>query len=236
MQLNDVVPWGRCLKEYQEMFLLSGEDLRGKILGCGDGPASFNAEATAAGAQVVSVDPVYCFSANQIETRVNEVSHKIAQQLEENASNYIWTTFSNVEEVVSARLAAMKMFLADYETGKNEGRYIEASLPSLPFNDKQFALALCSHFLFLYSAHITVEQHIAGILELCRVAKEVRVYPLVALDGNISPHFAPVIEAVRAAGYNAETVAVPYRFQRNATEMLVIKRLELLEDVQQAQA
>jgi hypothetical protein len=75
----------------------------------------------------------------------------------------------------------------------------------------------------LYSAHITQEQHIAGVLELCRVANEVRVYPLVTLDGKPSPHLAPVIEAVVSLGYNAETVSVPYSFQRNATEMLVVK-------------
>jgi hypothetical protein len=223
MHLSEVVPWGRCLKEYKEMFSLSEVDLQGNILGCGDGPASFNAEATAAGAKVISVDPIYCFSENQIESRVNEVSHNIAQQLEENASNYIWSTFQSVEAVVSARLAAMKEFLKDYETGKKAGRYIEASLPLLPFKEKQFTLALCSHFLFLYSAHISQEQHIAGVLELCRVAKEVRVYPLVTLDGKPSPYLAPVIEAVASAGYSAETVAVPYSFQRNATEMLVVK-------------
>lgn len=220
MQLSKVVPWGRCFKE---MFSLSQADLQGNILGCGDGPASFNAEATAAGTKVISVDPIYCFSANQIESRVNEISHNIAQQLKENASNYIWSTFQNVEAVVSARLAAMKDFLKDYESGKKEGRYVEASLPLLTFKENQFTLALCSHFLFLYSEHITEEQHIAGVLELCRVTKEVRIYPLITLDGRPSPYLAPVIEAVTSAGYSAETVAVPYSFQRNATEMLVVK-------------
>ena len=223
MQLSEVVPWGRCLKEYREMFSLSQADLHGNILGCGDGPASFNAEATAAGVKVISTDPIYCFSANQIESRVNEVSHNIAQQLEENASNYIWSTFQNVEAVVGARLTAMKKFLNDYESGKKAGRYIEASLPLLPFKEKEFTLALCSHFLFLYSAQISQEQHIAGVLELCRVAREVRVYPLVTLDGKTSPNLAPVIAAVVSAGYRAETVPVPYSFQKNATEMLVLK-------------
>lgn len=35
-------PWGRSLEEYQDMFQLSKEDLKSKILGCGDGPSSFN--------------------------------------------------------------------------------------------------------------------------------------------------------------------------------------------------
>lgn len=46
MKLNEVVPWGRNLEEYKLMFNLSEADLNAKILGCADGPASFNAEMT----------------------------------------------------------------------------------------------------------------------------------------------------------------------------------------------
>jgi hypothetical protein len=46
---------------------------------------------------------------------------------------------------------------------------------------------------------------------------------LVTLDGQPSPHLAPVIHAVTATGYSAEVIAVPYSFQKNATEMLVLK-------------
>ena len=49
MKLEQVVPWGRSLAEYRAMFALSEADLQRRILGCGDGPASFNAEMTAAG-------------------------------------------------------------------------------------------------------------------------------------------------------------------------------------------
>ncbi|MEJ2690734.1 MAG: SAM-dependent methyltransferase, partial [Deltaproteobacteria bacterium] len=41
--LEKVVPWGRSFAEYAAMFALSKADLQGRILGCGDGPASFNA-------------------------------------------------------------------------------------------------------------------------------------------------------------------------------------------------
>lgn len=41
--LENIVPWGRSLDEYISMFQLSGKDLDAKILGCADGPASFNA-------------------------------------------------------------------------------------------------------------------------------------------------------------------------------------------------
>jgi hypothetical protein len=46
------------------MFSLGDRDLGLKILGCADGPASFNAEATQIGLQVVSCDPLYAFIEN----------------------------------------------------------------------------------------------------------------------------------------------------------------------------
>ena len=70
--IDEVVPWGRRLDEYRAMFDLSECDLKRRILGCGDGPASFNAELSAQGGSVVSVDPLYRFSSAAIEQRVRE--------------------------------------------------------------------------------------------------------------------------------------------------------------------
>jgi hypothetical protein len=48
------------------MFSLNPADFERKIMGCGDGSASFNAELTKRGGNITSVDPVYYFSADQI--------------------------------------------------------------------------------------------------------------------------------------------------------------------------
>ena len=60
-------------------------------------------------------------------------------------------------------MSAMQEFLGDYEEGLEEGRYVPESLPSLSFVDKQFQLALCSHFLFLYSKHLDLDFHINSV-------------------------------------------------------------------------
>ena len=60
------------------MFALTPEDLRGRILDCGAGPASFNAEATGAGHQVISCDPLYRFSADAIRRRVEETADALS--------------------------------------------------------------------------------------------------------------------------------------------------------------
>ena len=44
VRLDHIVPWGRSLDEYRLMFNLTESELGSTILGCGDGPASFNAE------------------------------------------------------------------------------------------------------------------------------------------------------------------------------------------------
>ena len=223
MELQNVVPWGRSLAEYRAMFALSYADLKKKILGCGDGPASFNAEVTAASGHIVSVDPVYAFSAEQIRGRIAEVAPTVREQLARHQAEYLWHHFSGVDEVVRVRMQAMDRFLEDYETGKSQGRYVEAALPDLPFEDQSFDLALCSHFLFLYSSQVSLQAHVAGVRELCRVAREVRIYPLVSLEGTESVHLNLVIEAVRAKGIFAQRKPVNYRFQKGAADMLVLR-------------
>src|SRR5438093_537560 len=88
-------------------------------------------------------------------------------------------------------MAAMLMFLADFDDGKDQGRYVNAELPSLSFADASFDLALCSHFLFLYSDQLDESLHRASIEELCRVARAVRIFPLVAFGGRPSPYVRP---------------------------------------------
>src|SRR5271155_4002556 len=72
--IDSVYPWGRSLAEYVEMFALSDAELRLRILGCADGPASFNSEMTARGAFVVSCDPLYQFSVEPIRGRIERTA------------------------------------------------------------------------------------------------------------------------------------------------------------------
>jgi hypothetical protein len=121
MKLNKVIPWGRSFEEYRRMFALTGDDLAGTILGCGDGPASFNAEATAFGHRVVSRDPIYAFAAVEIERRVEQCYDTVTSQVTQNPDDFVWTHFRDPEHLGKCRLAAMRRFLADFEPGKQKG-------------------------------------------------------------------------------------------------------------------
>jgi hypothetical protein len=209
------------------MFLLTGDDLHKTILGCSDGPASFNAELTKIGGKVISADPVYRFSTEEIRSRVVEVCPLIVSEVSKNRNDYVWEQIRDTDHLVQKRMDAMEIFLTDYEQGKSYGRYVEASLPDLPFETGAFDLALCSHFLFLYSSHVSLEVHLNSMKELCRVAKEVRIYPVVTLEGKCSEHIGPVVSELENDGLDVSLQKVRYRFQKGADKMLVAKRQEM---------
>lgn len=219
-ELSNVVPWGRSFDEYRAMFALDERDLGGVILGCGDGPASFNSIATRRGLRVTSADPLYRFSAAEIHSRIEATAAEIAEQTRRNVDEFVWTHHRSVDELIEARLSAMRDFLADFPRGLDAGRYVDASLPALPFADAAFDVALCSHFLFLYSEQHDAPFHVRSIAELRRVSREVRIFPLLELGSVSSRHVETVTAELERRGYRAERVRVPYEFQRGGNEML----------------
>jgi len=226
--LDKVVPWGRSFDEYCRMFSLTDEDLAGRIVGCADGPAGFNTQATRRGARVVSCDPIYAFSTSEIRSRIDATSHDIVEQTRQNRHEFVWTSIASPEELLVARLQAMELFLVDYDRGKAEGRYVAAELPRLPFEDRSFDLAVCSHFLFLYSEQLGEPFHHTAIKEMCRVAREVRIFPLLALGGIGSSYVAPIADSLRQLGYSVLIERVPYEFQRGANKMMRIITAEMI--------
>jgi len=219
---EEVVPWGRSFDEYQRMFGLSNEDLDRVILGCADGPASFNAEMFRQGRRVVSCDPLYQFSSQQIKNRIDATYDQVIGQTKLNREQFIWDRISSPEELGRVRLKAMSDFLEDFEQGKQDRRYVTAQLPDLPFASQAFDLALCSHFLFLYSGSLTLEFHRQAIDELCRVAREVRIFPLLNYNAEPSPFVDAIVDHATRAGHSVTIEKVPYEFQSNGNKVMRI--------------
>jgi len=225
VELRATVPWGRSFDEYVRMFSLGESDLDRRIIGCGDGPAAFNAEMTRRGKHVVSVDPLYRFTADEIRQRIDEIYDQMVEGARAKADAFNWTDFRSPEELGRRRREIMQTFLADFPAGRLRQRYIEAALPSLPFGPSSFDLALCSHLLFTYSRLLSEDDHVAAIREMCRVATEARVFPVLDMfDGGQSPHLDGVIGRLRDAGFVVELQRVPYEFQRGGNEMLRVMR------------
>jgi hypothetical protein len=219
---EQAVPWGRSFDDYVRMFALSGEDFAGSILGVADGPASFNAGMARRGRRVVSCDPLYQFSAAQIRQRIKATYQQVIGQTRENQDKFVWEQIKTVDELASARLGAMREFLDDYDAGRSEGRYLTAELPDLPLRSGSFDLALCSHFLFFYWDSFSLESHLRAADQLCCVAKEVRLFPLLTYNADPSPFVTPVASHLLKRGRKVSVEKVDYEFQRGGNMMMRI--------------
>lgn len=221
-QLNAVVPWGRNMAEYVEMFELTSAELNRKIISFADGPASFNAEATRAGHDITSLDVVYQFSAAELEKRISETKEVVLEQTAKDAENYNWGKFKDVKGLEAVRMGAMENFLLDYEQGKDEGRYIFHEFPQQTnFQDDYFDLGLCSHFLFLYPS-LGYSFHGETIEEMLRICKEVRISPLVDLDGVRPDFYKELVDGLKLK-YEVTIHQTDYAFLKSENSCLSIK-------------
>ena len=224
VHFDQIVPWGRSRNEYDRMFALTTDHLSGGVLDCGGGPASFTAELAACGERAIAVDPIYQFSGSDIRARFEAIADSMLSQVRATPDDWTWSYHRDPDDLMANRRAALEIFLADYESGRKEGRYLVGELPALPFSSSSFGLAVCSHLLFLYSELLSEDFHLQAVRELCRVAREVRIFPLLTLSRRPSPYIAAVRSALATAGWQSETTRVDYELQRGGNEMLRIFR------------
>lgn len=217
------VPWGRNRAEYTSFFALGAPDSGLRILDIGAGPSSFTAETNESGGRAVAVDPLYADPPAAIAGRIEETRETIMAGLRANAARFVWDVYGDPDGLLEVRRTAMALFLEDFRRDRR-GRYVAGALPRLPFADDSFDLVLVSHLLFLYSTGLDAAFHQAAVAETLRLAPEVRIFPLLDMDGMPSSHIQPVRAAARRAGAGAQTRPVPYEFQRGGNRMLVLKR------------
>lgn len=219
--LDKVLTWGRSYTEYQQMFALEASDLSGSIVDIGSGTSNFNAELLRQrGQTITSCDPIYAYEYSQVNRLFNGSCQLIRDGIDCCYKNYNWgkeSPFTNLDDLLKERKRIANCFLKDYSSGKKQKRYVAAELPTLPFTDKQFSLALCSYFLFTYSDNFDGDFHCAAITELLRVAREVRIFPVFSLSGNISL-WLPIVQK----HFHTKLVKVPYHFQKGANQFLHI--------------
>lgn len=223
IKYEEAVPWGRSFDEYRRMFNLTGEDLRRNILGCADGPASFNEGMLRRGSRMISCDPLYEFTTEQIKQRIDVTYENVMEQARQNQDKFLWNVIKSPDELGHVRMEAMQDFLSGYESGKNDGRYVPAELPRLPFSSSSFDLALCSHFLFFYSNHYSLAFHQEAIDELCRVAAEVRIFPLLTYNAEPCPYVRFIMEWLQQTKRAVSVEIVPYQFQRGGNAMMRLR-------------
>ena len=177
---------------------------------------------TRKGYTFVSRDPLYRFTAEEIAWRIEETYETILAGAEANRHRYAWDEIESIDRLGEVRMATMRRFLDNFPRGISEKRYRTEELPTLGFEHSTFDPALCSHFLFTYSEQLSADFHVSTIEEMCRVAYEARVFPLLDYAGEPSSILRPVVGELRARGYRSETRRVAHEFQRGGNRLLSV--------------
>lgn len=217
IKLNDVYPWGHNLAEYKAIFNLDDMDIRRPLVGFADGTSSVNSELTQLGHKMVSVDPIYQFTKQDIDRRLNDVMAQSEQYWRGLPEDHRQQAIA----IAGSRVKATKTFLVDFELGKQQGRYLPTALPGpFAFPDNTFSIGLCAHFLLLYD-YYGLAFHIQAITEMLRICNEIRIYPTLNLHGQKSFVLDDVVNHF-SSNYRVHLETVEYGFQGMGEEMLRI--------------
>ena len=82
-------------------------------------------------------------------------------------------------------VTTLQQFTQDFQSGFKENRYVVGFLPQLPFSNHQFDLLLSSFFLLFNEDKL--DQCWNNLMEMLRVATEVRIAPLSAAQAFLGP-------------------------------------------------
>lgn len=224
LELENVVITGRTFEEYSSFFDLKIEDLKGKkVLDCPSGASSFVSTLKQNDIDVIGVDLLYEFDIKSIETQGYKTIEKIYQDSSW-MDVYKMDFYKTKKNHRVHRETALKTFVQDY---KSEN-YVFAKLPNLPFKNKEFDIALSSHLLFVYDNILDYDFHKNSILELLRVSKEVRIFPLVDFknskvneEKNFSPFVYEILDEL-SKDFKCQIVKVDFEFQPRANYYLSI--------------
>ena len=224
LNLENIAITGRTFEEYSIFFDLKLEDLKGKkVLDCPSGVSSFVQILKQNGIFAKGVDIIYKFTKDEIEKQGIKTLEKIYQNTSW-MDAYKMDFYKTKENHKKHREDALKGFLKDY----NLDDYIYCELPNLPFENKEFDLLLSSHLFFVYDDRLDYDFHKNSILEMLRVSKEVRLFPLVDIQNskvleekNFSPFVYKIIEEL-SKDFKCEIIKTDFEFQVKANYYLKI--------------
>ncbi len=218
LNFENIAITGRIFEEYSAFFDLELEDLKSKkILDCPSGASSFVQTLKQNGIFAKGVDIIYKFTKDEIEKQGIKTLEKIYQNTSW-MDAYKMDFYKTKENHKKHREDALKGFLKDYKLDD----YIYCELPNLPFENKEFDLLLSSHLFFVYDDRLDYDFHKNSILEMLRVSKEVRLFPLVDIQNskvleekNFSPFVYKIIEEL-SKDFKCEIIKTDFEFQVKA--------------------
>lgn len=221
--MRKLVLWGHNIDDYREMFDLSQDDIQSsRILEFGCGPNAVNSQQTHKNNQIVSCDPLFVLDKDTLASKTSLIFAEMAQEVEKEQEYFDFSRNGSLEQLLAKRQLGLDEFFTDYESGKAQGRYWGVDNYQLPFADFSFDFALSAHYLFAELDEQTVDFHLKIIRELARVAKEVRIFPLIDKEGNASEFLGPVMLGLQKDNYGVEVREVAFHLYKSGNAMLRI--------------
>lgn len=218
--------WVYSFSDYRQMFDLKDSDLEFAILDFASGLSSFNAEMYQDGHTIVSGDSHYVLSSKEMYDYSQQILQANVDFLK--SHDNILQHPGDLEKILDSWIERRDIFLKDYGRGKEQGRYLTMDLPKLPYDDQVFDMALCADHLF---RDIENAQESLIINELCRVAKEVRVFPLQNAQGEVSSNLGHLMLELQKKGAGIEVRSVAFDQLQGGNAMLRIWSTQCLVDV-----
>jgi hypothetical protein len=226
--LERVTFYGRSLAEYERMFLLNFSTWGGRsILDAPGGPASFSKEARQFDIRACAVDPQYQHDPDTLQELAQKDIDYVISKIEKTANQRQWSYYQSLEQLKERQVNILHDFIEDYRRDwPLRSHYLDASLPHLPFDDCTFDLALSGHFLFSFYTHFPTNLIIDSLLELSRVAREVRVFPLRSNEQDRTALFVDleiIITTLKKQNIDVEIQQSGFEFQVGANQLMILK-------------
>jgi hypothetical protein len=217
----NMIGWIYSFADYRQMFDLQDSDLTKRILDYPGGISSFNADLYAKGQQshVISADVLYHLSPEEIRRKADDIFHQTKLYLQSHPDRLRTSDEQSLANLLKVWEKNKDSFLNDYAEGKRTGRYIYSASSHLPFNNQQFELALCSDLMFNSQAQEEFGP-MKIVDELCRVANEVRVFPLLNEKGDITESLGVVMATLHQRNFGVEIREVSYHELKGGNAML----------------
>lgn len=218
--MRKLVLWGHRVDEYREMFDLSQEDMNLRILEYGCGPSAVNSQQFHEAHQAISCDPMFVLDKDTLSSKTTMIFAHMVEELRQEQHQFDFSRTGGIEQLITQRKKGMDEFFADYEQGTIEGRYLGVTDYHLPYADFSFDFALSAHYLFADLDEQSVDFHLNVIRELARVAKEVRIFPLIDREGKTSEVLGPVLLQLQHEDYGVEVREVNFHLHQAENAML----------------
>jgi hypothetical protein len=215
---------GRTFDEYCRMFNLTEDELKNNtFLDCPGGACSFTAEARKKGIIAQASDCEYGNPVSHFEKSCQLELDKVKDGFANAESLFNWSFYGELDQLLLYRQKAARLFVQDYH--KNPKSYTKGILPNLPFPNNAFDIVLSGHFLFLYADRLDYNFHRNALLELTRVAKkEVRVYPLIGLDGSAYADMDKLLYDLSQTGAVPKLIETDFEFLKGSNQCLLIQK------------